>query len=523
MLKKLAKPLVYSIALAFFLSFIVSCEEDFTDIGTTIVSNNEFTTNDTVFEVFVTGKDIERVQADGLQLGGSLGQYLLGVYNNGNYKKIEASIISQLSLPLNLSVVDNEYGSDTTVVTTMDTVFLRIPYQATLNGSDAIGPDFTLDSIIGNQDADFTLNVFRLDTYLNNLNPDDPTRINEFFSDQTYDVDPEKLNVVEDINFRPNRRDTAQYVLRRLSTGQAYDTDTVVYLNQNPYISIPLKRDRIKELFLDQYETGDFGSQDAFNNYFRGIKIQAEGNTGALMSLDFTSTTLQPMIDIYYTNTVLRNNGTVVVDTIRKNDRFMLQGIRNNEYKMSPALAPPFNKVAVQGTAGSMMVVNILGGNQLEYLRSKNWLINDATLTIYVDKNTVGSDTIATPFSMYLYKDGQDAQGNPVPAQLLDAFSEGLDQIGGVLIRDENRNPDRYEFRITDYVSELASGEYNDLQPLGIKVLNPTDLITTQIDSIVRTYNWNPKAVMLLNHEDINGARRATLTISYSAKTVQGN
>lgn len=523
MLKKLAKPLLYSIGLAFFLSFVISCEEDFTDIGTTIVSNNEFTTNDTVLEVFITAKDIERVQADGLGLGGSLGQYLLGVYNNGNYKKIEASIISQLGLPFNLSVVDNEYGNDTTVVTTMDTVFLRIPYQATLIGNDAIGPDFQLDSIIGNQDADFTLNVFRLESFLNNLDPNDPTRTKEYYSDEVYDVFPEKLNVFEDFDFRPNKRDTAQFALRRLSTGQIYDTDTIVYLNQNPYISIPLKKERIKELFLDQYETGEFGSQDAFNNYFRGLKIQAEGNTGSLMSLDFTSTSLQPMIDIYYTNTVLRSNGTVVVDTIKKNDRFMLQGIRNNEYNMTPTTPPQFNKVAVQGTAGSMMQVNVLGGSQLDYLRSKDWLINDAKLTIYVDETTVGSDTIATPFSLYIYKDGEDANQNPVPAQLLDAFSEGVDQIGGVLIRDDNRNPDRYEFRITDYVSELASGEYNDLQPLGIKVFNPTDLITNQVDSIVRTHNWNPKAVMLLNHEAVNGARRATLKISYSVKTQQSN
>lgn len=522
MLKKLAKPLFYSIMLAFFLSFVISCEEDFTDIGTTIVENNEFTTNDTVFEVIVSGKDIPRVQADGLQLGGSLGQYLLGVYNNGNYKKIEASIISQLGLPLNLSVVDNEYGSDTTVVTTMDTVLLRIPYQATLIGTDAIGPDFQLDSIIGNQDSDFTLNVFQLETFLNTLNPSDPSKTNEFFSDHVYQTFPEKLNVFEDIAFRPNRRDTAQYVLRRLSNGQIYDTDTLVYLNQVPYISIPLKRERIKELFLDQYETGDFSSQDAFNNYFRGLKLQAEGNMGSLISLDFTNTNVQPMVDIYYTNTVLRNNGTIVVDTIKKNDRFILQGIRNNEYKMTPASsAPPFNKAAIQGTAGSMIQVDILGGGQLDYLRSKNWLINDATLSIYVDQTTVGSDTIATPFSLYIYKDGQNNQGDPVPAQILDAFTEGLDQIGGLLIRDENGNPDRYEFRITDYVSELASGEYNDLQTLGIKVLNPTDLITTQTDSIVRTYNWNPKAVMILNHEDINGARRARLEISYSAKTEQ--
>ena len=521
MLKKLIRPLFYIGGLAFFLSAVISCEDDFTDIGTTIVSNNQFTTNDTVFEVFVVGKDIERVQSDGIRLGGTLGQYLLGVYNNGNYKKIEASIVSQLALPLNLSLVDREYDPDTTVVTTIDTVFLRLPYQATRTGTDAIGPIFDLDSIIGNREQPFTLNVFRLSSFLNLLDPDDPSRTNTFFSDDAYELFSEKLNVFEDTQLVPNHRDTAQFVLRRLSTGAIYGTDTIQYNNANPYISIPLKRDVIKQLFLDEYGSAELSSQEAFNNYFRGIKIQAEGNSGSLISLDFDNAALQPMIDIYYTNTVLRAGGTIVVDTIKKNDRFNLSGIRNSEYKMTPSLPPTFNKVAVQGTAGSMAQVNILGSGQLEYLRLQNWLINDATLTLYVDKPTVGSDTIATPFRLYIYKDGTNANGQPVPSQILDALTEGTDALDGNLNLDGDRNPDNYTFKITDYISELASGDLNDLQPLGIRVFNPTDLPLT--DTIVDTYNWNPKAVMLLNHEAANGARRATLKISYSVKTQQNN
>ena len=523
MLKKLARPFLTLGVLALFLSIVISCEDDFTDIGTTIVSNNEFTTNDTLFEVVVNGKTIDSVQADGLALGGVLGQYLLGVYNNGNYEKIEASIISQLFVPADINIVDREYGTDTTVVTTIDTVLIRIPYQATLIGTDAIGPEFELDSIIGDQTQPFTLNVLRLSSFLNELDPSDPARRNEFYSEHPYELFSEKLNFFEDTQFTPNRRDTAQYVLRKLSNGQIYDTDTIRETNSNPYISIPLKKDRIKEIFLDQYESGNFATQDAFNNYFRGIKIQAEGNAGSLISLNFNSTTFRPVMDIYYTNTVLRAGGTVVVDTIKKTHTFLMQGVRNSEYKMTPGLAPSFNKVAVQGTAGTMAQVNILGSGQLDYLRSKDWLINDATLTLYVDQNTVGSDTIATPFRLYIYKDGMDSNGDPVPAQILDVFTEGTDAIDGTLNLDDDRRPESYTFKITDYVSELVSGDFNDLQPLGIKVLSPTDLPTTLTDTIVRTYNWNPKAVMLLNHQEVNGSRRARLKISYSAKTQQSN
>ena len=259
---------------------IVSCEEDFTDIGTSIVNNGEFSTNDTVFEIEVTGKNIENVQADGFEIGGVLGQYLLGVYNNSNYKKIEASIISQLAIPFDLTIVDNEYGSDTTVVTTIDTVLLRIPYNASLLATTTINSNYQLDSIIGNQLVPFTLNVFRLETYLSNLNPSSPALLNAYPSDQIYDAGTQKLNSVENIQFMPNSRDTANFITRKLSTGEVYTTDTIAFPNLTPSISIPLKEDLIKELLFDQYETSNFASQDAFNNYFRGIKIQAEGDSG---------------------------------------------------------------------------------------------------------------------------------------------------------------------------------------------------------------------------------------------------
>ena len=337
MLRKYIKATVYVVFTAFLLGLVVSCEEDFTDIGTTIVNNGEFTTNDTIFEIEISAKNIEKVQADGLSIGGLLGQYLLGVHNNNNYKKIEASIVSQLSIPLDLTKVDQEYGSDTITVTSIDTVLLRIPYNASLLSTALLDSYFILDSIIGDQAQPFTLNVFRLETYLSGLNPTTPALINRYFSDQTYEASTEKLNSVEDLQFKPNRRDTAQFVKRRLSTGVVYATDTIVYANSNPSISIPLKEDLIKELLFDQYETSSFASQDAFNDYFRGNKIQAEGDNGSLMSLTFNNNNLQPLIDIHYTNTVLVDGGTVVYDTVKKTDTFLLSGIRTNQYKTTPA------------------------------------------------------------------------------------------------------------------------------------------------------------------------------------------
>jgi len=527
MIKRLLKPFLYVGSVVLFLSAVISCEEDFTDVGTSIVVNNQFSTNDTTFFVSVIGKDIERVEADGLPANGALSQYLLGVYNNPNYKKIEASIITQLALPFNLDRVRQDYGEDTIVVSTIDAVLLRIPYQATLTGTNDDGPIFTLDSIIGDQNEDFTLNVYRLGEFLNILDPTDPSMSNEYLSDDQYEIINEKLNVTENLQFSPISTDTVQYVSRRLSNGNEYDRDTIMYANSNPYISIPLKESIIEEAIFDRYESAELSSQDAFNAYFRGLMIQAQGNRGALMSLSLENQNLTPVLDIYYTNTVIKNSTQEIVDTIARTDNFNLAGIRNSQYIMTPGQAPASNQVTVQGTAGSMAQVTLMTRQQLEEFRTKNWLVNDATLTLYVDETVVESDTIATPFRLFAYKDGIDANGNEVPAQLLDVFTETLIPLDfrtdGFLNLDGDRNPDNYTFKITDYISELFSGDLNDLQPLGIKVFNDRDRVTSSFDTIVTNYNWNPKAVMLLNHEAINGVRRATLKISYSEKTIEDN
>ena len=391
-----------------------------------------------------------------------------------------------------------------------------------------LGSEFILDSIIGNQTQPFTLNIFRIETYLSNLNPTTPSVLNTYFSDHLYEVAPEKLNLIENIQFTPNRSDTAHFVTRKLSTGLVYDTDTIRYPNSSPSISIPLKEDLIKELLFDQYDTPNFASQDAFNNYFRGIKIQAEGDNGSLMSLTFNNNNLQPLIDIYYTNTVLVDGGTVVYDTVKKTDTFLLSGIRTNQYKTTPAgQLPGVNNVPIQGVSGSMAQLKILGDDldlngipdDLEELRTKNWLINDASITIYVDQDVIEPDTTAIPYQLFIFKDGVNSAGVETPRQIIDYITEGVNEVGGALNVNDDNKPNSYTFKITDYISELLAGNTDNLPVLGVRVLNPTDLPTSSVDTIVRNYNWNPKAITLLNNNTQNESRKPKLKISYSLKT----
>lgn len=504
-------------ALVLVFTVVISCEKDFTDIKSGIISNTKFDTDTlTVKSITIENSPIISVTSD--NISSEPGQYLLGVYASDAYEKIEASIVSQLALSAGLQVVDdaNVYVSDTTVVTTIDTVFIKLPYQASLNED---GTAYELDSIIGDPSKSFNLNVYESGTYLSILDPLEPSKLNNYQSNDVFEKTGNALNVVSDFQFLPSLTDSI-VVKRWLSDATLATQDTITYFNSTssivpvPFAVIPLKEDKIKQMFLDKYELSYFDSQAAFNDYFKGLIIEATGNEGSLISFNFNGT-VNPSLEIYYTNTVVA--GGVVVDTIYKNDSFLLSGVRASTYNMEDKVYPA-DKITLQGTAGSEAKINLFGADtdgdgvadKIEELRARNLLINDASLTFYINQSI---DTTAVPYQLFLYKSDENAI--PVYSQLKDLYSEGATVFGGLLERDGSGNKEKYTFRITDYISDILSGETDYSPTLRLKVVNATDLQTVS-DTIFKNYNWNPKAVTLFNHEAVNGDKKVELKISYS-------
>ena len=516
--RKFLKKSTYVVALILVFTAVVSCEEDFTDIGSNIISNTKFSTSSMLVDVEMSNSPVAMVKSD--NLSAEPGQYLLGVHASDDYEKIEASIISQLSINEGLKVIDNEnvYNSDTLVVTTIDTVFLKLPYQATLNDE---GTGYNLDSIIGDKSKAFNLNVYETSTYLSELNPLDPSKINSYNSNDVFEKTGTELNISKDFGFIPKATDTAVVIKRWLSDNTLSSIDTVSYTSSTnstipvPFALVPLKEDKIKELFLDKYESSEFETQSAFNNYFRGVILEATGSEGSLVSLDF-SVTAKPSIEVYYTNSVVA--GGAIIDTIQKNDSFLLSGIRTSTYKMEDKVYPVNEEVILQGAAGSEATINIFGadnnGNgladKIEELRADNLLINDASLTVYINQS---ADTTATPYQLFLYKSNEDI--NPVYSHVKDLFTEGSAVFGGLLERDSDGKQEKYTFRITDYISDILSGETDYSPSLKLKVVNPTDLQVVS-DTVFNNFSWNPKAVTLFNQSATDESKKIKLKISYS-------
>lgn len=498
---------------------VLSCEEDFTNINSSVLNNTQFSTNaDTTF-ITVKNSPLEKIQSD--NISSAIGQYLLGVYASPNYEKLEASIVSQLSISTGLQVIDDDLITDTTeVFSTIDTVFLKIPYQVTLNDD---GDAYELDSIFGDQTKAFTLNVYRNNTFINELNPLDPTKVNSFFSDDVFEKTGDPLNVNTNLQFMPSVNDTMLVVKRRLYDQTLASTDTIKLFSSTsstvpvPFIRVPLDENRFKEIFLDKYETGEFDSQDAFNDYFRGIIVEATGTEGSLISLNFNSTItdLIPSIEAYYTNTVVETATSNILDTITQNNSFPLAGFRINTFVMNDGndnVYPEDDDIVIQGTAGNEATITLFDQTKIDELRSNNWLINDASLIFYINHS---ADTTHVPDRLYLYRD--DSPTSTSFLQITDAYTESaFGGIEGELERDASGTVEKYTFRITDYISEILSGELDYTHTIKLKAFNPTDLPTTTSDTSFDNFSWNPKAVTLFNKSTTVISKKPILKISYS-------
>ncbi len=515
------------------LATLVSCEKDFSDVGSSVVNNTKFETGEILLDVEIETIDISEsnpleiyksVRADNISIG-SLGDYWLGVYNNDNYKTIEASFVSQLSLATSPKLKDLEPATedgDIDSVFVLDKAILKLPYKATNTGTDSDGkPTFRLDSVLGDKDIATSLKVYRNGTFLNRLDPSNPAKSNSFQSNHAYD-ELTLLNENIGFTFTPNPTDTMLVLTRNISNGNTYQ-DTLRLANKAPFLSIPLDLTEIETIFWDKLDSDEFKTTDAFNSYFRGLIVKAEGSNGAMVPLDLTGAASSASLDLHYTITTFEKKegvtDLVLNDTLPKTISYALSGVRNSIYKMSPATtAPPANNFNLQGTAGTMAQVKIIDNLKLQELRANNWLINDVSLSFYIN-NTINTDKNIIPQRLFIYQNKDNGSGGVSPTQLSDAYKEAATFDGNLSLTD-NEAPEKYSFRLTDYLSDLLDGTTSDISPLVLKTYNnPTDnaVINGVLNTNVSTYNWNPRGVTLLDgNEAANGTKRAVLKISYS-------
>lgn len=535
--------------LSLLLLLIVSCsDDDLNSIDAGIINNLNFVTTEIISEVEFSNEDISSVRSS------ANGQFLLGVYEEDEISKIRGSFVSQLILPTDIYYSDF-IEPDTIVTATIDDVVLYIPYHATALSVEAGLYTYQLDSIFGIKDATadngepfgvFDFKVHELATFLNPLDPTDPSKANTYYSDKDYAVATELGSSV--VGFSPTAIDTVTYI-KRFINGIEYQTDTVTLGNNAPRIAVHLDTDFFQTEFLDKLpaegETipSEFQSQSSFVRYFKGLFVNTTSDAaGSMATLPLTNA----YVDMYYTNQVSLVSTGNDVDTIAKTMKFSLGGVKAVKYESTVSAAQDLDKLYIQGTAGSQANIRLFGYDEndptnvsmeLDTLRNGSvdgfigandaegnnlWLINEANLLLYIDDAFEATDPV---YRLYLYKKVPDIGAlMGYNSQLLDYLTAAnLSFADGVLTEDEDG--DYYKFKLTDYVTELLMGKdedgvlnSNNVDNLGLRIFNEGDYPTTTSDTLVGSESWNPRGVVLFGGAsgDDSDPKRLKLKINYS-------
>ncbi|NER14490.1 DUF4270 family protein [Leptobacterium flavescens] len=189
---------------ALIITLIISCEDDFSTVGTDIIGTNNFETERESFDVFASTRVLNSVQSNGLAV------YQLGRLTDPIYGTHEAGFVSQLSIPSdnprfgNNSQEQEDVGDSDEIPTTIqeneevNRVFLNIPFflansaandddndgvvnsrdvnpndpnsdsdndgvtdfEERVNGTDPLNPDTDGDGIVDGSDEDTQRDIF---------------------------------------------------------------------------------------------------------------------------------------------------------------------------------------------------------------------------------------------------------------------------------------------------------------------------------------------------------------------------
>lgn len=485
----------------------ISCEKELENIGVNLVDTNPFTSKKISVSATTKTINVERVPTRNAQ------QFLLGVYKTKEFGELKASIAVQL-LP---DVSSKAYQYKNTA--NIDSVLIDIPYQSKKDGKHSDGsPKFKIDSVFGNTENAFKINIYQLKTYLNNLNPSTPSKEEAYYSDKEFQKETTPLYSGL---FRVNATDTVAYINRYLQNGKKYATDTIKVKDAKPSIKIPLNKDKIKKIFVDNASNPAFNDVEAFKKYFKGFYIEAETHSGKdahIVSLNMANSKMT----IYYSQNEdeaegqdLNGNNVKGEKNVRvkKAYTFNFGSIKANTFKRTNGIQFSNNgKLYVQGAAGSMATINLFVNENIEEIRKKNWLINNASLTFYIDEKNSPKQM---PKQLYLYNLDNNEH-------LLDIFTEGSKVFDGVKrqqkISGTTQTENYYRFNITDYISELLKTNSKEkLHTLALKTFHSTDVYTKKSkDKKVPNLSWSPKGVVLYGAEDSFGDKKVKLEISYT-------
>ncbi|GAA4116395.1 DUF4270 domain-containing protein [Aquimarina addita] len=302
---KLKNILINIITIVVVIWTLISCDDDLNSVGSEVIGDVNFETNQYVTEPISYSAVLEKVRTNGLPGN------LLGVYNDPVYGFSTYSVLSQIAP--SSGIYNPTFGREPV----LDSVVFSLPYFSTIESTvtDAetgeIATTYELDSIYNGSNEAITLSLYRSDYFLRDLDPDlaDPDDPDSAFEDtQLYysdditnfglsDLTESNENFIFSVDsFIPSNE---ELILVAPDSEDDDDEDEEI-TKVSPRLRVALISDlaadtfnetrgekeerfgnqevidQFTEWFIEKEGSSELSNANNFRNYFRGIYIKAE-------------------------------------------------------------------------------------------------------------------------------------------------------------------------------------------------------------------------------------------------------
>lgn len=504
-------------SLLFLVLIFISCDKDFNSLDSEVIGDNHFDLEKEEVSVIAYTKATGPVQANNLPLNA------LGIYNNPKFGQTKAHFVTQVEL----GTENPSFGYDPVI----DSVYLYVPYFSSLQSTETSGERiYELDSIYGNPETGkFKLSVVENGYYLRDYDPTNNLQsAQRYYSDDKNLIDPFKgtellnnsSNVDQNNEFYFSKKEL--YIYKTDGAGLYVDNSGVVLSDQNdvtlrvikerktPGIWLDLKNSFFQQKIIDATASGNLFNNNIFKNYFRGLLFEVEeisAGQGALAILDFSKAELKILYKASAEPTVDNPNpirtrrefslkmGYNSSSTLRNNSINLLEYNYTSDYQTGLDNSNEVTgdeKLYIKGGNGSVVFLDLFSASELQTLRdnvaNNNWLINDARLTFYIEKDEMAAvDKDEEPQRIYIF----DATNNKVIVDYSYDSSSSFNPknnkviFGGIIQRetDDPKKGIKYTVRLTEHIKSVlkvdGNGDYQDNIKIGVSVTESINLVST--------------------------------------------
>ncbi len=538
-------------AILFFIIAVASCDEDFNTIGVDVIGDDDLLTSLQVSENIVAYSRI----LDPLQTN-IVPVHSMGVYNDHVFGKSSVNLLTQVVL----SEPNPTFGDSIGRTLSAESVILYIPFYSNAeeegSGNDAV-ITYTLDSVYGNSPINITLyesNYFLRDTdpesnfqdpqlYYSNQGPifEDNLIINSIPS-LTFEIE----------DFVPSDEG---YIVTNTTIGED-DEEIIDTTYVAPGLRVELPLQFFQEKILDQEGEQVLTSNNNFKEYLRGLYFKIESNTddGSLFIFnpEFANITInynyeEPTFDDN-NHYELDEDGNIIYKTVEDNSYSLNFGgvslnTHTNELPQNiigaiedPDLVNGEENLYIRGGEGIITVINLFSDTdedgvsaELDDLRNREILVNDANLKFYVDQDKItGGST--EPERIIIF----DLDNNTVLTDYFLDTTSGNQPVDAVtthlgrLERGSDNLGEYYKIRLTNHISNLINKDSTNVQ-LGLLVsqnvlisgFHVVDSLTNpegplpRIKEVLRSSVISHEGTVLFGNNTANEEKRLKLEISY--------